>query len=110
MKFAEDMTTKEKVEVVQRRILVHSFIYYHLNDNVIPDQRFDKLCRLLVKKIEQYGPKKMAKTEYGYVFYDFDGSTGFDLINRLNKADREKIERIARYVLRLYKNDQVGER
>lgn len=51
----------------------------------------------------------MAKTEYGYVFYDFDGSTGFDLINRLNKADREKIERIATYVLRLYRMEHGNE-
>ena len=108
MKFKEGTTTKEKVEIVQRRILVHSFIYYYLNDNVISDKRFDKLCRLLVRKIEQYGPKKMAKTEYGYVFHDFDGSTGFDLIDRLNKPDREKIERIATYVLRLYKVENTS--
>lgn len=110
MKFAEGMTAKEKVEVVQRRILVHSMIYYVLNDSVIPDKRFDKLCRLLVRKMEKYGPKKMAKTEYGYVFYDFDGSTGFDLLDRLSPEDREKIERIAKYVLRLYKIDQGDKR
>lgn len=107
MKFKEGMTNKEKVEVVQRRILVHSMIYYEMNDSVISDKRFDKLCRLLVRKMEQYGPKKMAKTEYGYVFHDFDGSTGFDLIDRLSPEDRAKIERIAAYVLRLYKADQV---
>lgn len=110
MKFKEGMTSKEKVEAIQRQILVHSMIYYNLNDSVISDKKFDKLCRLLVRKMEQYGPKKMAKTEYGYVFHDFDGSTGFDLTDRLSSEDREKIERIARFVIRLYKASRGGRR
>lgn len=99
MKFKEGMTTKEKVEALQRYILVHSMLYYEMNDSVIPDERFDKYARLLAKKIQKYGVKKIASTQYGYVFYDFDGNTGFDLISRLTKSDRKRIEQVAISVL-----------
>ena len=100
MKFKEGVTTKQKVEYLERFILVHSMIYYELDTNVISDKDFDKMARLLVKKIHKYGPKKIASTQYGYVFHDFDGTTGFDLIGRLNKADRERITQIALFVAR----------
>lgn len=108
MKFPSDMKIKDRISYLERWILVHSFIYYELNDNVISDKQFDKNARLLASKIEKYGSKKIASTEYGYVFYDFDGSTGFDLIHRLNKKDRAWIEHIANYVLRLYHNEHGG--
>lgn len=108
MKFPESMKVKDRISYLERYILVHSLIYYELNESVISDKRFDKNARLLASKIEKYGPEKISKTEYGYVFYDFDGSTGFDLIGRLSDKDREKIERIARYVLRLYKIEHGG--
>ena len=98
MKFKAGMTEKQKIEAVQRQILVHSMLYYYFDTSVISDQRFDKIARLLVKKHQQIGPKKLASTQYGYVFYDFDGTTGFDLIDRLNKADRKRITEIACFV------------
>ena len=103
MKFAEGMTTKEKIEALERQILVHSMLYYHMDENVISDKRYDKMSRLLASKIEKLGPKKIASTQYGYVFSDFDGTTGFDLISRLTKDDRKRIRQIATYVLRLYR-------
>lgn len=103
MKFAEGMTAKEKIEALERYILVHSMLYYHMNESVISDERFDKYARLLARKIEQLGSKKIASTQYGYVFEDFDGTTGFDLIDRLNKPDRKRIKQVATFVLRLHK-------
>lgn len=101
MKFKEGMTTKQKFEALQRYILVHSMLYYNMDTNIISDQRFDKYSRLLAKKIQEYEPKKVKSSQYGYVFYDFDGTTGFDLIDRLSNADRAHIESIARHVLKI---------
>lgn len=103
MKFAEGMSSKQKVEALQRYILVHSVLYYEMDTSVISDKKFDKAARLLADKIQKFGPKKIASTQYGYVFGDFDGSTGFDLPDRLNKTDRKRIEQIATYVLGLYR-------
>ena len=102
MKFPQKTTSKEKVEILERYILVHSYLYYHENTSVISDKRYDKASKFLVSKIEKYGPNKIAKTQYGYVFKDFDGNTGFDLIDRLTKKDRDRIRKVATHVLRSY--------
>ena len=38
------------------------------------------------------------KTQYGYVMYDFDGTTGFDLYSRLNEKDKRYLMQLARYI------------
>lgn len=35
-------------------------------------------------------------TQYGYIMYDFDGTTGFDLYSRLNEHDKKYLISIAR--------------
>lgn len=100
MKFKEGMTTKQKIEALQRQVLVHSMLYYNMDENVISDKRYDKLSRLLADKLKEIGPKKTASTQYGYVFSDFDGDTGFDLIDRLTKEDRKRIKQVATAVLK----------
>lgn len=104
MKFKEGMTTKDKIEALERQVLVHSMLYYHLNESVISDKEYDHLSAFLAEKIQKIGEIKLRSTQYGYVFYDFDGSTGFDLVDRLTKQDRKCILRIAHYVLNLYKH------
>lgn len=105
MKFAEGMTSKQKVEALQRYVLVHSVLYYEMNTSVISDKRFDRVSRLLADKIQKFGPKKIASTQYGYAFKDFDGSTGFDLPDRLSEKDKKHIQQMATYVLRWYRKD-----
>lgn len=62
----------------QRQILVHSFIYYQLNDNIVPDHVFDEWVRELSHLMKKY--KEIAKKSECYKdFKYFDGSTGFDL-------------------------------
>ena len=102
MKFKEGMATKEKIEALERYILVHSMLYYHMSESLITDQQFDRAARLLASKIEKFGAKKIAKTQYGYVFTDFDGSTGFYLIEALKKSDRRRIKQVAVAVLNSY--------
>lgn len=108
MKFSEGMTAKEKIEALERYILVHCMLYYHMNETLISDEIFDKYSRLLAKKLQKIGENKIASTQYGYVFYDFDGTTGFDLIDRLNKSDRRRIKQIASFALRLSKSTPKG--
>ena len=102
MKFKEGMATKEKIEALERYILVHSMLYYHMSESLITDSQFDKAARLLASKIKKFGPKKIASTQYGYVFDDFDGSTGFYLIDALTKKDKRRIKQVATAVLNSY--------
>lgn len=89
-----------KVSALQRQIIVHSIIYYHLNSSVISDREFDRLSKELVQLMES-GDKALQKTDYWYCMYDFDGSTGFHLYDRLTEYDKQYLTKIARYVLSL---------
>ena len=109
MKFPEGTKTKDKISFLERYILVHSYLYYHMNESVISDQKFDKCARLLASKVEKY-KSRIPLTQYGYVFYDFDGTTGFDLLDRLNKSDRKRIKQVATFVLRCYKRGSMYDR
>lgn len=61
-----------------RQVLVHSFIYYQLNDSIIEDYTFDRWSKDIVMMRRQY-PEEFAQTFYADAFKDFDGSSGYDL-------------------------------
>lgn len=73
-----------KVNYLQRFILVNSYLYYEKDDSAITDKQFDEAAKQLVELQKNYD---ISKTQYGYVFYDFDGTTGFDLWERLTAVD-----------------------
>lgn len=106
MQFSE-FKPLEKIEYAERYILIHSIIYYEMNNNIISDKKFDKKARSLVKLIEKY-PKSSKKSEYYPAFYDFDGSTGFHLIGRLSEEQQGYLRHIAAHVLRMYKSSHGG--
>jgi hypothetical protein len=72
---------EEIVELISRRrrqVLVHSFIYYQLNDNIISDFIFDGWCGELVALADTF-PEESKKAVYAKEFEGFDGSSGYDL-------------------------------
>ncbi|MDF3255019.1 MULTISPECIES: DNA ligase LigA-related protein [Bacillus] len=62
----------------RRQILVHSFLYYQLNENIIADYTFDLWSKELVQLQEKY-PEESEKAVYYAEFTKFDGSSGYDL-------------------------------
>lgn len=96
------LSDAEKISYMQRWVLVMSYIYYHLDDNVVTDMEYDRRCRELAGKIQ--GPA--IDTEYGDIFGDFDGTTGFDLLDRLDADRRERIEHIAHFVRALHNENK----
>lgn len=58
--------------MLQRQLMVHSFIYYELNQNIWSDARWDQAAQELLT-LNQSG------SAYEELFKDFDGSTGFHL-------------------------------
>ncbi|NRF01913.1 DNA ligase LigA-related protein [Bacillus subtilis] len=76
---------KDILELIGRRrrqILVHSFLYYQLNENIIADYTFDLWSKELVQLQEKY-PEESKKAVYYAEFTKFDGSSGYDLPYRL---------------------------
>lgn len=99
--FPTYFTEKLKIDFMQRVILLHSYIYYEHDKNIWTDKQFDSNARQLVEmqagKTEEWIKQE---TQYGYVFYDFDGTTGFDLWGRLNKKDKQYLSNIAERMLK----------
>ena len=98
-KFPDDWTLKDKIEFLQRKIILNSVVYYEYDTNFLSDKFYDSICRQLVTLQHEYGD--VIDTQYGYAFCDFDGSTGFDLYFRLNEKDRS-------YLLNMVKRQVYG--
>ncbi len=98
----KDLTPQDKIDFAARYIIVHSIIYYNLNESVISDKKFDKKAAVLVKLMKKY-PEETENSEYYRAIYDFDGSTGFHLYSRLKKSQRKYLTKIAKHVIWLKK-------
>lgn len=87
-------TIEEKIKQRRLQMLVHSYIYYELDRNIIDDSTWDKWAMELVELQTKY-PKLSKKVIYYNQFKDWDGSSGafldFD----------EKIKNKAEYLLKI---------
>lgn len=93
--FPRRWNIKTKIEYLQRKIILNSIAYYELNTNKLTDKQYDELSRQLV---DMQKGVDIKDTQYGYIFYDFDGTTGFDLYPRLNDYDKKYLYNIACHV------------
>lgn len=93
MKFRYPYTIIERIQLLQRSILVNSFAYYELNDNILSDFQYDANARQLEELVKQY-PDEFKRSRYYRYFHDFydageHATSGFDLLERVRKADKE---------------------
>lgn len=95
---------KTRIEYIQRRIIVFSIMYYELSESPLDDKQYDSIAYQLVEYMNTTPKEILEQTKYWYVFYDFDGSTGFDLPYRLTKEDKDYLYKIARHIKALWKS------
>lgn len=69
------MTIKEKIKQRRRQMLVHSYIYYELNQNIVSDHKWAQWAKELAQLQKDY-PKESAEVEEYEQFKDWDGSSG----------------------------------
>lgn len=93
----------EKANLLQRWIIVHSILYYVMDESFIEDRVYDANSRQLVRLLNSMTDREKRKTRYWYAFKDFDGSTGFHLHDRLKKEDKIFLRREANIALSLSK-------
>lgn len=93
------LNMKEKISFRERQILLHSFIYYHADSNVISDKQYDSLSYGLEKMIKEH-PQEFKESEYYHIFYDWTPATGFDLIDRLSEQELYRVTNIANVLLK----------
>lgn len=68
-------TIQEKIKQRRRQMLVHSYLYYEKNTNIISDSVWSKWAMELVHLQSEY-PKESAEVEFADQFQDWDGSSG----------------------------------
>ena len=61
---------REEINRRERQILVHSYLYYVLSENLIEDYEYDKIGRRLAELIRDY-PEEHKMSRYYKLFEDF---------------------------------------
>lgn len=66
--------------ILRRRLqlLVHSYLYYRLDDPIITDAQYDLWAKELAQ-LQKENPRIASRVDYSREFRGFEGSTGFDL-------------------------------
>jgi NAD-dependent DNA ligase len=75
-----DDDIKSLIRRRRRQILVHSCLYYRLNESIVPDHVYDGWALQLAVLHENF-PEEASEVEYHEYFQGFTGETvsGFDL-------------------------------
>ena len=94
MKTNVEQTIEERILQRRQQMLVHSYIYYVLDENIVSDATWAKWALELADLQAQY-PKEAKKVKYAKEFKNWDGSSGAFL-----KFDK-KTEGTARTLLRI---------
>lgn len=101
---SKPFTDKEKIQLLQRSILVNSYAYYELNENILSDYQYDANTRQLLE-LKKTNPEAYQKSRYHRYFDNFESGTGFDLASRIrkNKDLYKKVSYDAHLALKLKK-------
>ena len=70
MIFADRFTIQERIELLQRSILVNSYAYYELNENILTDFQYDANTRML-RQLKRDFPEEYSKSRYFKYFEHF---------------------------------------
>ena len=100
MKFQQPFTSTEKIQLLQRSILVNSFAYYELDSNLLSDFQYDENAKQLAEFKKQC-PDEFKRSRYFEYFKDYCSeddnahyTSGFDLLERVKKTDADLYRRI----------------
>jgi hypothetical protein len=88
----EELEIAEKIQRKRYQMLVHSYIYYEMNENIISDSQWSAWAMELVDLQKQY-PEIAGRVPYAKDFEGWDGSSGafltyYDKPNIINTANR----------------------
>lgn len=89
----------------RRQIVVHSYLYYKMNTNLISDFTFDCWCKELVDLHNKY-PKESETAEFSEAFKGWNGFSGYDLFTKDNMTElwaRQKALQLEQYTLKISK-------
>lgn len=108
IEFSPYWSNKERMDHLQRRIIIYSIQYYELNENVVSDKFYDAISQQLVWYMRNVSKEICKTTMYWYAMYDFDGSTGFHIRSRLYGYDNKYLTHIAQLILKQYRVRKIS--
>ena len=73
-----NQTIKERIRNLRAKMLVHSYIYYELNDSIVSDDTWQKWANELAE-IQNNNPSECKIDFYDWEFVGWDGTTGHHL-------------------------------
>lgn len=95
----EQLQIAEKIQQRRLQILVHSCIYYEMNQNIISDKKWDEWAKEL-RQLQADYPDISRQVEWYEAFADWDASTGAFLplkdewvVNKAQKVLGRKIKK-----------------
>ena len=71
----EELKIAEKIQQRRLQILIHSCIYYEMNQNIISDRQWDKWAKEL-RQLQNNYPDISRRVDWYADFKDWDASTG----------------------------------
>lgn len=74
-------TLEERIKQRRAQMLVHSCIYYELNDNIVSDHQWQRWADEL-EALQKEHPDRCNIKFYDHYFKDWDGATGNHLPHR----------------------------
>jgi len=83
----------------RRQMLIHCYIYYRLDDNIITDEVWNAWAQQLKRVQDKYGKQIRF---YDEEFADWDGSTGYHLGHGPISIDAD-VKRVAHRTLESYR-------
>ena len=99
MKYNKPFSFAERIQLLERSILVNSFAYYILDDNILSDFQYDDNAKELAELKKKY-PEDFKRSRYYEYFKDYcsDDDTvftsGFDLLEKVRKEDYDLYSRL----------------
>ena len=86
---------------VHDSLIVHSYLYYECDYNVISDKEYDRRAKNLAKVKEKYPVEWKNSMYYKQFGDDYNGSTGFTLYHDLDEHQKGIIRAIANSIRRV---------
>ena len=99
MKYNKPFSFAERIQLLERSILVNSFAYYILDDNILNDFQYDDNAKELAELKKEH-PEDFKRSRYDEYFKDYCNddnmiyTSGFDLLEKVRKADYDLYSRL----------------
>ena len=99
MKYNKPFSFAERIQLLERSILVNSFAYYILDDNILNDFQYDDNAKELAE-LKKERPEDFKRSRYYEYFKDYCNddnmvyTSGFDLLEKVRKTAYDLYSRL----------------